>query len=139
MITAGNCLALFPLSCAALQDIRSRNIPNWTILLIFCCAILNIAAGALTLQEAVLGAAGTGATFLLAAIHRDGIGGGDVKLCAALGAVLGIKRMLALTILALLTLVLVGKVKKQNSMPLAPFAWGAFCLLQMIAMICKGS
>jgi len=137
MISAGNCLALFPLSCAAVLDFRRRIIPNWTVLLIFCCAILNIAAGALTLQEAVLGTVVTGAIFLLTAMHRNGIGGGDVKLCAALGAVLGLERMLFLTVLALLALVIGGKINKQNSMPLAPFAWGAFCLLQILTMICK--
>ena len=122
MISAGNCLAFFPLSCAAVLDFRRRIIPNWTVLLIFCCAILNIAAGALTLQEAVLGTVVTGVIFLLTAMHRNGIGGGDVKLCAALGAVLGLERMLFLTVLALLALVIGGKINKQDSMPLAPFA-----------------
>lgn len=131
----GGFLSFFPLSFAALWDFRHRIIPDWTVFLIFSCATLNLALGQTALLPSVFGMAAVGIPFLITASNEGGIGGGDVKLCAALGALLGFEKMLFLLILALLSLTVSGKLRKKNSLPFAPFVWGAFYILLVAEMI----
>jgi prepilin peptidase CpaA len=77
-------------SLAALLDVRSRRIPNWlTASALLCGVVLNVwllgVAGAV---GAVAGAA-LGLVLLLPFYARRTIGAGDVKLLAALGALVG--------------------------------------------------
>lgn len=139
MIAIGNCLAFLPLSFAALFDFRRRIIPSWTVFLIISCAAFNIAVGVSTPRDSILGLLIVGIFLLFAAARLGGIGGGDVKLCAALGALLGLERMLALLILALLALIICGSLQKKKSMPFAPFLWGAFYILQIAGVFLQGS
>lgn len=125
----GGFLSFFPLSFAALWDFRHRIIPDWTVFLIFSCAVLNIALGQAALLPCVLGMAAVGIPLLITASREAGIGGGDVKLCAALGALLGLEKVLLLLTLALLILTISGKLRKKNSLPFAPYVWGAFYIL----------
>lgn len=131
----GGYLSFFPLSFAALWDFRHRIIPDWTVFLIFSCAALNIASGQAALLPCIFGMAAVGIPLLITASREDGIGGGDVKLCAALGALLGLERMLFLLILALLSLTVSGKLRKKKSLPFAPFVWGAFYIQLAIEII----
>ena len=79
--------------------------------------------------------AAIGVPLWLTAAKGGGIGGGDVKLCAALGALLGLEKMLFLLILALLSITASGKLKKKRSLPFAPFVWGAFYILLVVEII----
>lgn len=88
--------ALAIAAVAALYDLRTGHIPNWLTLGSLCVgSVAHAAVGALSggaaglaygLADAVLGAVVCGAVPLLVFL-RGGIGGGDVKLFAALGAV----------------------------------------------------
>lgn len=132
----GGFLCFFPLSYAALSDFRRRIIPDSTIFLIFSCAAMNVAVGCTSLLTCAIGAFAVGFPLLwLAAAGEIGIGGGDVKLCAAMGALLGLEKMLWLLILALLCLTISGKVRKKASLPFAPYVWGAFYILLTVEIL----
>ncbi|MCO4772538.1 MAG: prepilin peptidase [Deltaproteobacteria bacterium] len=115
---------------AAVWDLRTRRIPNE---LVFCGLVAGLAAGAAVsglygFGHALLGAAvGLGA--LLFPWTRGWVGGGDVKLFAACGALMGWQGVLGLLLVGsalhgLLTLgvVAVAKLRKQslNGAPFAP-------------------
>lgn len=125
----GNLLSFFPLSCAALWDFKRRIIPDWTVFLIFSCAALNIALKPTILLPSLFGMVAVGLPICLAATKWGEIGGGDVKLCAALGALLGLEKTLTLLIVALVSLTISGKIRRQQRMPFAPYVWGAFYIL----------
>ena len=75
---------------AAALDVRTRKIPNWlTFPAILLGLALNVAsAGAAGLWAAVLGTA-AGIALLLAPFAMGGMGAGDVKILAAVGALNG--------------------------------------------------
>jgi prepilin peptidase CpaA len=114
------CLALIVLA-AAVSDVRSRNIPNWLTL-------GGIATG-LALHAFLTGWAGlkfSAAGFGLAALiflplfALRFLGGGDVKLMAAVGALAGLQNLIAIFIVdtilggvaALVLIVVKGRFKK---------------------------
>lgn len=83
-------LALAATAIAAVTDLRARVIPNWLTL---PCAVAGVGVGAYT-----DGASGAARTLLgiflcglppLVLFRRGALGGGDVKLFAGLGALLG--------------------------------------------------
>jgi leader peptidase (prepilin peptidase)/N-methyltransferase len=88
---------------------------------------------------ALLGAAvGGGGFFLIAVLSRGGMGGGDIKLIAMIGAFLGWEAVLLTTFLAAVTGGLVGAVLmlafrkgRKYQVPFGPFlsAAAVFCLL----------
>jgi len=84
-------------------DLRSRLIPDlvtWPALAYALVAAV-IRRGAAGLVEAAVSAIVCGAVVLMAAaLTRGGIGGGDIKLFAALGAALGWKEALATLVLS---------------------------------------
>ena len=130
-------LALTPLIVAlaaiVVLDLAERIIPNVITLPMLAYALL-LAATHMTmpLLQAILGAViGAGLPLIVAIISRGAIGGGDVKLMAMLGAVLGWKDALYVFALAhvagalvLLTLFLVHR-----RFPRGRFAIGAFISL----------
>jgi prepilin peptidase CpaA len=80
---------------AAIEDIARRRISNWIPITAFvaglCCLTLNRGwRGALS----ALGGAVAGFLVFLVFYCLGGMGGGDVKLMAGLGAVVGIERIL---------------------------------------------
>lgn len=111
------------LSAVSLEDIRHREISNWLNGCIAALILLDFQAGNLwgLLPAAVLFIAAMG----------GGIGGGDVKLAAACGLVLGLSRALWGMVLGLSALILFhlcasmvfhfrGR-KGEKAYPLAPF------------------
>ncbi|HHB90808.1 MAG TPA: prepilin peptidase [Anaerolineae bacterium] len=72
-------------------DWRTRRIPDeWTLALVIWAGMQLIWPGRLRPSAAVIGLmVGGGGFFLLAWISRGGLGWGDVKLAAGLGALLG--------------------------------------------------
>lgn len=116
---------------AAAWDIRKREIPDWIPLLIFLIGLWGIK------PDAFLGLVLTGLPYLAAAVlpSKKGLhmGGGDIKLMAACGFVLGVWGGILQSIAALTFALLVGlgiracrRGKKLNTirLPLAPF----FCV-----------
>ena len=119
------------LCAASVTDLTKRIVPNW-----LCLGIAGVSIIGFTPVK-LLGILIT-LPFLLAAVFFGGMGGGDIKLMAACGLVLGLpKGLLAATAgLSLLLLYVVVyrifcKVQRreaQNAFPLAPFL-SAGCLL----------
>lgn len=126
-------LFAFLLILAAVWDIRKREIPDTISLLLMITGLLAIDP-----WDAFSGLVMTGLPYFLAAIliHRDNgfsIGGGDIKLMASCGFVLGAPLgamqsviSLVLAMIAGLCIRLSSESKKLNSitLPLAPF----FCV-----------
>jgi len=109
---------LLTVSIAAVADLRSRRIPNWlvgsSLLGAFVTAVATDGAGGLgrSVAGAALGGAILGVLYLM-----GGMGMGDVKLCAAVGAWIGITQLM----MALVVMGVAGGV-----MALAYAAWGGF-------------
>lgn len=86
---------LLTVSIAAVTDLRSRRIPNWlvgsSLLGAFATAVVTHGVGGLgrSAAAAALGGAILGVLYLL-----GGMGMGDVKLCAAVGAWIGIMQLM---------------------------------------------
>ena len=82
--------AILVVLVAAVTDLRSRRIPNWLTLPAIVLAPLALAASGRWL-EAALAVAGVLICGAIPAVlcWRGTVGAGDVKLCAALGALAG--------------------------------------------------
>lgn len=142
LIIKGGLFALL-LVLAAVWDIRKREIPDAISLLIMITGLL-----AIDTWDALSGLVMTGLPYFLAAIliHRDdgfSIGGGDIKLMASCGFVLGAPLgamqsiiSLVLAMIAGLCIRLSSESKKLNSiaLPLAPFfcVGGIFSYLSLL-------
>lgn len=102
---------------AAYTDARRRIIPDRSWMLV-------AAAGALLLASPVQSLLGAlvcgGFLLLLAMVNESWVGGGDIKLMAALGASLGLGALWVMWLACLLALVYVA-VRRQRSAPFAPF------------------
>lgn len=122
-------LLLPPLALAALLDGKSRTIPNWCCILTALCA-LNLLPG--RVLPALLGALGLGGLLLLPALRTDGIGGGDIKLSAALGLATGLVLGLEVLLLAFSLLCLIGWIFRAKSLPFAPFLFTAYLLTLLL-------
>ncbi|MEK4454027.1 prepilin peptidase [Paenibacillus sp. FSL L8-0506] len=111
---------------ASIYDLRTRQIPN--SLSFALCAVGLLHFSPLT---ALSGLLITGLPYLLAAIFSGGkIGGGDIKLMAACGVVLGplygtLQSIIGLTLVLLFSLGVSFRLgfqaTKQTAFPLAPF------------------
>ncbi len=103
-------------------DIRTRQISNLApFFIIIASPFLNYIPLAARLT-------GTAVVFVLLLVFNlatDGFGMGDVKLCAAFSFWLGMFPTFLAVILALSAALIVGKITKQKSLPLAPFLCGA--------------
>ena len=116
-------LFFFLLLAASFVDLKRREIPDWVSGGIASLSLLHIR------PECLLGI--IPALFFLAAAVREGIGGGDVKLAAACGLVLGLPHAMMGTMLGLLLQLLfhlcarcvLPLLKRQvwSSYPMAPF------------------
>jgi len=133
----GATLALAPLMVAlaaiVVLDLAARIIPNVITLPMLAYALLLAATHTtLPLLHAVLGVViGAGLPLIGAIIRRGAIGGGDVKLMAALGAALGWKSALYVFALAHVAgaLVLLALLLIHRKFPRGPFPIGAFIAL----------
>ena len=111
------------LLAASFVDLKRREIPDWVSGGIAALSLLHIR------PECLLGI--IPALFFLAAAVRGGIGGGDVKLAAACGLVLGLQHAMMGTMLGLLLQLLfhlcarcvlpLFKRPVWSSYPMAPF------------------
>ena len=119
------------LCAASVVDLKHRIIPDWLNLMIASISLLCFSL------EQLMGIF-IALPFLLAAVFFGGMGGGDIKLMAACGLVLGLPKGLLAAIAGLSLLLLyvaiyriVCKVQRREAkkaFPLAPFL-SAGCLL----------
>ena len=124
MLRQGIVLAV--LFVAALGDVRNRMIPKGIHILMAVCCLIPPA-------EVQPGGIVAALPLLLAALWKGGVGGGDVKIMAAMGLVLGFYRASLILFLALVLLVfwhmgrkLIGK--GERAYPLVPFLFSAAVL-----------
>ena len=121
------------LAAIVVLDLAARIIPNVITLPMLAYALLLAATHmTLPLLHAVLGAViGAGLPLIGAIIRRGAIGGGDVKLMAALGAVLGWKSALYVFALSHVAgaLVLLALLLIHRKLPRGRFPIGAFIAL----------
>jgi len=134
-----NLPAMALLVVAANVDMQQNVIPDWVTLPGLAWALVTSAfLGWPRLLDALLGVALCGGVMLtLAIISRGSIGGGDVKLMATIGALLGWRwgfgvlavAQISAALLAL-GLVLAGQKGRKDALPFGPFL-AAFALLAM--------
>ncbi|WP_235811169.1 prepilin peptidase [Syntrophomonas wolfei] len=115
-------LCAIPLLWAALMDWKKRIIPDWTWISILL--IGGVSAFLLpypTPAQRIAGFLLPGICLLLLAVKYGGVGGGDVKLAAALGFCFGLNALAAILFFALPPACVYAKATRQRSVPLAVF------------------
>jgi prepilin peptidase CpaA len=91
--------ALAAASVAALIDVWSRRIPNWlTFGTLVLGVVINVWLHGFSGAVTAIAGAGLGAALLLPFYFMRAIGAGDVKLLAALGALLGPAALLSVAV-----------------------------------------
>ncbi len=92
------------LAVAVVWDLRTRRIPNW--LTVGACGVALVLRGVQGFEPFWFGVLGVilGLALSLPLVFAGGLGGGDAKLLAAVGAFLGPQRL----VIALLAMALVG-------------------------------
>lgn len=115
-------LCSIPLLWAAVTDLRKRIIPDLTWIAIL---LIGVASAFLlsypTLVQRIAGFLLPGLCLLLLAMKYGGVGGGDIKLTAAMGFCFGMNALAVILFFALLPACVYAKVTKQKSIPLAVF------------------
>lgn len=122
-------LAGLILAVIAWRDGVSHTIPNYMIVLLLACGIARGLWYGKLLEKAVgFFACGLPILFLALMLRNEGIGGGDIKLCAALGALLGPIDGYLVIMMALMGLSLWGLLdrKAHAVLPYAPFVLPAY-------------
>ena len=115
-------LCAIPILWAAVTDFRKRIIPDWTWIAILL--IGGVSAFMLpypTLLERIAGFLLPGLCLFLLAMKYGGVGGGDIKLTAAMGFCFGLYSLATILFFALVPACIYAKVTKQKSIPLAVF------------------
>lgn len=115
-------LCAIPLLWAAVTDFKKRIIPDWTWIAIFLAGIVSaFLLSAPALHERITGFLLPGLCLLILAMKYGGVGGGDIKLMAAMGFTFGLNTLAAILLFALLPACIYAKATKQRSVPLAVF------------------
>lgn len=132
-------LLLFSFSLVvALIDLEHYLILNNLVVFFFLCGIIfSFISDELSLKGRVLGTlVGFAIPFFLALISRGGMGGGDIKLCAAMGFWLGFPGVFQAIFIAALVgsvigvALLITKIKKRKDpIPFGPFLMLGFFLV----------
>ena len=126
--TVGFCLLVSILLFIATIDFKTMFIPNWSILLILITGLLvGSVSQDVSWLERVIGFISAGGILLIIAVVTGGMGGGDVKLMAAVGFYLGWKLTLWSMLLAFviggfagIVILASGKGKLKTEIPFGP-------------------
>lgn len=125
----------------SLIDLDTKKIPNKFVLIILAWSLFwQVINPALSWADAALGLlAGGGITFLIALVSRGGMGGGDIKLLAALGFLAGWLDLLLIFFIAVLLGALAGiilivfrKKSGKTAIPFGPFIAVAYALVLLL-------
>ena len=122
------------LAVATVYDLRERQIPDWLSLVLLAWAVVAVATGLSAIGWlGLLCGAALGLAIAAPLFALGGFGGGDVKLVAALGAVLGPAALLAMLFWVAIAggvLALVAKWRGQRDLAYVPaIAIGLFIYL----------
>ena len=123
-------LILVILLACAIQDIRTRTVPNWFPLAIAACCLIPPVS---VYPGGILAAV----PLFVAAVISGGVGGGDVKVMAALGLVFGPYRAFLILTLALIGLVVWNALMRllrrgEAAWPFVPFLFAAALTVALI-------
>lgn len=116
------------LLCAAIEDGKQRTISDWWVMAVFLLAGIATVIGKITLASALIGVLVVGGSLLLGAMLTNSVGGGDVKLCAALGALCGAVSALIIIIYSLIVMILISKLRRVKESAFAPFLFVGFLI-----------
>lgn len=119
-------LFLFLLLAASFVDLKRREIPNWVSGGIAALSLMHVR------PECLLGL--IPALFFLTAAVKGGIGGGDVKLAAACGLVLGLPGALIGTIVGLMLQLLFHLCAKCVLLFFRKQVWSAYPMAPFLAI-----
>lgn len=129
-------LCAVPLVWAAITDYRKRIIPDWTWIVLL---LIGIASAFLLPHPApvqrIAGFLLPGLCLFLLAMRYDGVGGGDIKLTAAMGFCFGLNTLAIILFFALLPACIYARAKRQRSVPLATFLCIGFFVYLSVLMI----
>jgi len=93
------CAAATVAGVAAIVDMRSRRIPNWLTAAALAVGVgLNAWQGGFSGALVAFGGAGLGLALLLPFYMLRAIGGGDVKLLAGIGAIVGAQALVSVAL-----------------------------------------
>lgn len=123
------------LGFTALQDAEEYTISNYGIALLFLCGAAGIVRHGSWLDSfAGLAICGIPILAISLLIRRGYIGGGDVKLCGALGFFLGpwLGSMVILVALMLMSVYGLMRRKVYQLIPFAPFVFPAYLLMPFL-------
>lgn len=115
-------LCAVPLLWAAITDFRKRIIPDWTwIVIILTGSVSAFLFQYPTLAQRIAGFLLPGICLFLLAIKYGGVGGGDIKLTAAIGFCFGLNVLAFILFFALFPACMYARATRQRSVPLAVF------------------
>lgn len=113
---------------ASMIDFDIMEIPNRLNILIVVLAIFSMVTQPLSIKEKIIGFFIVSVpTLLIAVLTKGGIGGGDIKLLASCGLLLGYKSILVATFIGVMIGGIVGMIKlikhkqRKQEMPLGPY------------------
>lgn len=106
---------------AAIEDAQHYTISNRWVVLVLILSLLRVVVGDYCLVTLLIGLIGVGGLMLIGAVLTDSMGGGDVKLCAAIGGFYGVETAFLLIFLSLLSMIVVSKCRRVEQSPFAPF------------------
>lgn len=128
-------LCAVPLLWAAITDHRKRIIPDWTWIVLLIVGIISaFLLPTPNLIERIAGLLIPGLCLLLLAIKYGGVGGGDIKLTAAMGFCFGLYSLVFILFFALLPACIYAKATRQRSIPLAVFLCIGFLIYAGISI-----
>lgn len=130
-------------AAASMVDLRERRLPDRLTAAIFLAGLTHaVISGIDPLWRLIAAAAGGGAFLLVATIcrtlsGRDGLGGGDIKLIAALGTWVGLEGLAPLVSIAAISALLAAgfarfagiTIDRETHIPFGPFLGGAGLLM----------
>lgn len=129
-------LCSVPLLWAAVTDLRKRIIPDWTWIAIL---LIGVASAFLLsypiLVQRIAGFLLPGLCLLLLAMKYGGVGGGDIKLTAAMGFCFGLNALAAILFFAMLPACVYAKITRNKSVPLAVFLFSGLLLYSLAAFV----
>lgn len=119
-------LYAIPMACAAITDWKKRIIPDWTWIAILMVGLASAVINGkgilyIPLPERLVGFLFPAVSLLMIAFKWGGVGGGDIKLTAALGFCFELYGLAAILFFAVIPACIYARATKQRSVPLAVF------------------
>ena len=129
-------LCAVPLLWAAITDLKKRIIPDWTWIAILLIGIVSVFLSPTpALYERIAGSLIPGLCLLFLAVKHGGVGGGDIKLTAAMGFAFGLNTLAAILFCASIPASIYAAATRQRSIPLAVFLCIGFFIYAGVLLI----